>query len=183
MSRNRLSIFAVILTIVFFRFNVAAQTTNPSKLEASLVLSRITVPQFGTNSSRLGAGGRIGYLLTRPVRIEGELDVFPVLRKDLETSGAMDGFWGVLMGGRKGRFDLLGKMRPGFLSYRHRGDRGNVTRLVFDLGGAVEWTFHSGLAARFDVSDLMIHNLDGFGDVYQNNCCQLLLGIRLKKFW
>ncbi len=130
--------------------------------------------EFGGDAMEAGIGGRFTFNLNKNVALEAAGYFFPRRCLSCERNGTMSqGVGGVKAGKRFEKWGILGKARPGVLSFSQGsfnvlpfGGGGTFpftfevkrsTHFAADLGAVLEFYPTRRIVTRFDVGDTVIH--------------------------
>src|SRR5919197_2018452 len=147
---------------------IGAQVTLLNLREFSVVLGR---------RNELAVGGRFTLNLTDLIAAEAQVDLYPNDRF-FDYRRKIQGLFGIKMGVRQRRVGAFGKLRPGFIHVRDRGqcaipegcgltppgytnDYFGRFWFALDAGAVVELYPSTRVALRADLGDLFVRRFDG----------------------
>ncbi len=160
------------LAIALFVFAATARAQSPGSFEIGAhfgLVHRQALNPVVPGGTEAGLGGRLAWLATSAIRLEGEVDVFPqdALARGTRTSG----LFGVVAGKRGAGMGVFGKARAGFVNFaqaaglRPGTSSFRATNPAFDVGAVVEAYRFESVTLRFDAGDTLVHLDDIFAPV------------------
>jgi len=180
-KKNSLLLLPALICFFTNPVGLRAQTDEVPKAEIGIHFTSITKPEFNSESTEPGLGGRFTWNLNRSVALEAVGNFFP---HDCQFCGQgfgagdnsgniVQGLFGVKAGKRFEKWGIFAKGRPGFVSFS-KGDskfvatgtdplfpfqlvQSRLTNLAFDVGGVIELYPTKRLVTRFDAGDTLIH--------------------------
>lgn len=106
----------LLLTIIAFA-SVAVAQSKKDKIEVGVQTTSLSLfhPDFAFDETQTGVGGRVTYNFNRSIAAEAEINFFPQKQIILAAdSNAIQAQFGVKVGKRFEKFEVFGKVRPGF---------------------------------------------------------------------
>ena len=163
---------------------IAAAQSPPTRFEAGGGASILRLSR--SDATTVGIHGRLTVDLTTWLSAEAEASFYPdddiVVRAEVPTVDLAlghhrrrtDGFFGVKVGGRRGRYGVFGRVRPGFTRLTDEGvtcmgvDCARIllparldeyrTEFALDVGGGLEFFPSRRTVARIDLGDTIIRH-------------------------
>ena len=163
------TITAIAISFLLSPLNAGAQSTDIPKYEVAAEFSSLTLNPGHTEP---GLGGRFTYNLNRSVALEAAGYIFPHRCGFCGTGRISEGLFGVKAGKRFEKWGILGKARPGLVSFSKGafnvvplGGGGpfpftlepkRLTNFALDVGGVLEFYPSRRIVTRFDFGDTMV---------------------------
>lgn len=177
----RHKIFFTLAAAALFLFSQNDSVLAQSETLRYEVGGQFSMVRFGDlDITEPGFGLRTTYNINNHLAVEAEANFFPREAKDfygetLQGGRKVQGLFGVKLGGRGRKLGLFGKVRPGFVHFKHFTRPGFVcidacppqpppfseTDFALDVGGVVELYPTRRTVLRFDLGDTIIHSGSG----------------------
>lgn len=152
----------------------SSATARASQANRELAF-QLVAPRFGAfETTDVGFGGRLSYLLRPYFALEGELTFFPANLTEEQpfSDRRVEGLFGVKVGPRFEKFGVFGRLRPGFFRFGKAPEplacilifppplacelSSGRTVWVMDLGGGIELFPHPRTVLRLDLGDSLL---------------------------